>query len=253
MSQWDPVLYQSSHSFVWEHGRGLVELLAPRPGERILDVGCGTGQLTAEIAKAGAHVLGTDNSPAMVAQARANFPQVKFQEADVRALPFQREFDAIFSNAMLHWVKEADDAAAAMSDALQQGGRVVLEFGGQGNTRALLDAVFAAQETLGIERIHPWYYPSVGEYAAVLERHNFEVRYATLFDRPIALEGGESGLANWLDMFGKHFVAALEPEQKPDFVRLVEERGRPKLYRDGGWIMDYRRLRVMAVKHTGAT
>ena len=213
MSQWDPALYQASHSFVWEHGRGLVELLAPRPGERILDVGCGTGQLTAEIAKAGAHVVGIDSSPAMVAQARANFPQLRFEEADVRALPFRDEFDAVFSNAMLHWVKDADQAAAAMSGALQKGGRVVVEFGGQGNTRALLEAVFAAQETLGNERIHPWYYPSVGEYAGVLSVTHLEVRYAALFDRPITLEGGESGLANWLDMFGKHFVAALEPER----------------------------------------
>jgi trans-aconitate methyltransferase len=248
MSQWDATLYQSSHSFVWEHGRGLVELLAPRAGERILDIGCGTGQLTAEIATAGAHVLGIDNSPTMVAQAQANFPQLEFQQADVRALRFQGEFTAVFSNAVLHWVKEADDAAAVMSNALHQGGRVVLEFGGHGNTRALLAAVSAAQETLGVDRVHPWYYPSVGEYAGVLERHDFEVRYATLFDRPIALEGGESGLANWLDMFGKHFVASMGPERKQDFVRLVEERARPALYRDGGWTMDYRRLRVMAVK-----
>jgi trans-aconitate methyltransferase len=248
MSQWDPSLYQASHSFVWERGRGLVELLAPQPGERILDVGCGTGQLTAEIANAGAEVVGVDSSMAMVAQSRANFPQMQFAEADVRALAFQAEFDAIFSNAVLHWVKEADQAAAAMSRALKPGGRVVLEFGGHGNTQALLDAVFAVQESLGVARSHPWYYPTVGEYAAVLERHGFEVRFATLFDRPIALEGGESGLANWLDMFGNHFVAAFDPERKQDFVRLVEERARPKLHKDGGWIMDYRRLRVMAVQ-----
>jgi trans-aconitate methyltransferase len=248
MSQWDPALYQSSHSFVWEHGRGLVELLAPRPGERVLDIGCGTGQLTAEIAKTGARVLGMDSAPAMVEQARANFPGLEFQQGDVRALPFEREFDAVFSNAMLHWVKEADEAAAAMSNALRKDGRVVVEFGGQGNTRALLEAVFAAQEKLGSERSHPWYYPGVGEYAGVLERHHLEVRYATLFDRPIVLEGGENGLANWLDMFGTHFVVAMEPARRREFVRLVEERARPKLYRDSGWTMDYRRLRVMAVR-----
>jgi trans-aconitate 2-methyltransferase len=242
MSQWDPALYQSSHSFVWERGRGLVELLAPRAGGRILDVGCGTGQLTAEIARAGAEVVGVDSSEAMIDQARTNFPDIGFEQVDVRSLPFREEFDAVFSNAVLHWVKDADDAAAAMSRALKQGGRLVVEFGGHGNTQALLDAVFAAQEKLGRARFHPWYFPRIAEYAVVLERNGLEVRYATLFDRPIALEGGEQGLANWLDMFGKPFQAG------PDFIRLVEEYARPKLYRDGEWTIDYRRLRVMAVK-----
>jgi trans-aconitate methyltransferase len=239
MSQWDPGLYQSSHSFVWERGRGLVELLAPKPGERILDVGCGTGQLTAEIANAGAEVQGVDSSAAMVEQARVNFPKLRFAEADVRGLTFQNEFDGVFSNAVLHWVKEADQAAAAMSRALKKGGRVVLEFGGHGNTRALLEAV---------SQPNPWYYPSIGEYASVLEHNGLEVLFATLFERPIALDGGESGLANWLEMFGKHWVSAMEPERKQEFLRQVEDRARPMLYKDGGWTMDYRRLRVMAVK-----
>jgi trans-aconitate 2-methyltransferase len=242
VSQWDPALYQSSHSFVWERGRGLVQLLAPRAGERILDVGCGTGQLTAEIAQAGAQVVGVDSSAAMIDQARANFPDMRFEQADVRSLSFREEFDAVFSNAVLHWVKKADEAAAAMSRALKPGGRLVVEFGGHGNTQALLGAVFAAQDKLGRERFHPWYYPGIAEYAAVLERNGLEVRYATLFDRPIALEGGEQGLEKWLDMFGKPFQAG------PDFVRLVEDHARAKLYRDGGWTMDYRRLRAMAVK-----
>jgi trans-aconitate 2-methyltransferase len=217
-------------------------LLAPQPGEHILDVGCGTGQLTAEIARAGAYVVGIDQSDAMVEQARANFPALRFEQADVRSLTFHSEFDAVFSNAVLHWVKEAGEAAAAMNRALKPGGRLVVEFGGRRNTQALLEAVFAAQDSLGLPRFHPWYYPGIAEFSAVLERHGFEVLYASLFDRPIALEGGESGLAKWLEMFGKPF----QPE--PGFVRLVEEHARPKLYRDGGWIMDYRRLRMMAVR-----
>src|ERR1051326_1309588 len=114
MSQWDPSLYQSSHSFVWEHARGLVELLSPQGGERILDVGCGTGQLTAEIARTGAQVLGIDSSAAMIEEARSNFPGLRFERIDVRELAFQDAFDSIFSNAVLHWVREAEVAVAGM-------------------------------------------------------------------------------------------------------------------------------------------
>jgi trans-aconitate methyltransferase len=248
MGEWNPALYESRHSFVWERGRELVEMLAPRAGERILDVGCGTGQLTGELAAWGAEVVGIDNSRAMIEQARANFPRLRFEEADVRELAFREEFDGVFSNAALHWVREADGAAAAMSAALKGGGRMAVEFGGRGNTRALVRAAAAALEALGVEPVEPWYYPGVAEYAAVLERHGLEVQYAALFERPIALEGGAGGLASWLEMFGRPFLAALEPGRGAEFVRLVEEQARPALFRDGNWTMDYRRLRVMAVK-----
>src|SRR5689334_16737071 len=212
MSPWDPELYQASHSFVWERGRGVVDLLAPQPGERILDIGCGTGQLTAEIAKTGAQVAGVDSSPAMIDQARTNFPEIRFEQADVRSLRFQEEFDAVFSNAVLHWVKEADVAAAAISRALRKGGRMVVEFGGHGNTQALLEALFAAQDDFGVPRYHPWYYPSIAEYAQLLEHNTLEVRFATLFDRPIELEGGEQGLVNWIEMFCKPMLSAVPPQ-----------------------------------------
>jgi len=248
VNEWNPALYQGSHAFVYEHGRGLVELLAPRPGERILDAGCGTGQLTKEIAESGAEVRGVDNSPRMVEQARKNYPEIEFRQADVRELPFENEFDAVFSNAVLHWVKDAERAAAAIAGALKPGGRFVAEFGGYGNTRAFLRAIWSAMEGLGCERVHPWYYPTVGEYATVLERQGFQVRFATLFDRPIALEGGENGLARWIEMFGGPFLMAVGEERKPELIRRTDEKARPLLYADGGWTMDYRRLRVVAVK-----
>src|SRR5690349_16305400 len=112
MNAWNPALYESGHAFVFQHGRALVELLAPQPGEQILDVGCGTGQLTNEIAQSGAQVRGIDNSAAMIEQAAKNYPEIAFRQGDVRELPFQNEFDAVFSNAVLHWVKDAEGAAA---------------------------------------------------------------------------------------------------------------------------------------------
>jgi len=248
MSDWNADLYESRHSFVWERARELVALLAPQDGERILDVGCGTGQLTAELAQAGSRVLGIDSSPAMIEQARKNFPRIEFRVADVRTMEFHNEFDAVFSNAVLHWVKEADAAAAAIGRALAPGGRFVAEFGGLGNIRLLMGAVFATLESLGLERVEPWYFPGVGEYARLLERHGFEVRYAALLDRPTPLEGGESGMANWIEMFGRPFLDAIDPARKDEIVRGVVERARPALCHDGQWTADYRRLRVAAVK-----
>jgi SAM-dependent methyltransferase len=248
---WNAALYQDRHSFVWEFGRDLLALLDPQPGECVLDVGCGTGQLTAEIARAGADVTGIDNSAAMVAEARANFPAIRFEIQDVCSLPYYGEFDAIFSNAVLHWVTRAADAVAAMSRGLKPGGRLVVELGGRGNIAALISASDLALRTLGVsnpERYHPWFYPSVGEYAALLERHGFEVAFAALFDRPTPLEGGDEAIPNWLRMFGSRLVEPLAPEQMPEYLRLAREFAAPALLRDGGWTADYRRLRIAARK-----
>ncbi len=250
-SDWNPSLYQSSHAFVWEYGKELVGLLAPKAGERILDIGCGTGQLTAEIARAGAEVVGIDSSPAMIDQARGNFPDLQFEVADVSVIAYREQFDAVFSNAVLHWVREADAAASAIARALKPGGRFVAEFGGRGNTRALLDAVYRSMEELGIaepEKHNPWFYPAIGEYAALLERHGIEVNFAALFDRPTALEGAERGLANWLGMFCARLTAAVPDEQREKFERLVERHAAPQLWREGKWWIDYRRLRVVGRK-----
>lgn len=250
-ARWNPELYQSSHSFVWERGRDLLVLLAPQPGERILDAGCGTGQLTAEIARSGAEVIGIDKSGAMIRQARANFPEIQFEIADVAAMNFEEEFDAVFSNAALHWVLEAERAAAGISRALRPGGRFVAEFGGRGNTQTLLNAVYEALISLGIsnpERLSPWHYSGIAEYAGLLERNGLEVTYAALFDRPTALGDGEAGLAKWLDMFCGVFLDAVGPGRREEFKRKVSTLAAPRLLREGIWTLDYRRLRVAAVR-----
>jgi len=247
-TDWNPGLYESSHSFVWEYGRDLVGLLAPQPGERILDVGCGTGRLTGEIARSGAQAVGIDSSPAMIAQALESFPALQFEVQDVCAMPFRAEFDAVFSNAALHWVLRAGDAARSMAEALKPGGRLVAELGGHGNIRTLMEAVRLALESkIGAapEFRNPWFFPGIAEYAAILEQHSLEVTFATLFDRPTALEGGAQGLANWLAMFGGPIAAETED---PAFVQLVERFAAPHLLRDGVWSVDYRRLRLVARK-----
>jgi trans-aconitate methyltransferase len=245
-NSWDAEQYEGKHSFVWRLGAGVIELLAPQPGERILDLGCGTGQLTADIAKHCAQVIGLDNSANMIGQARQNYPGLTFVLNDAANFHFEEPFDAVFSNAALHWVKNADAAADSIARALRPGGRFVAEFGGHDNTRSILDALRAVLGTEADARC-PWYYPSIGEYASVLERHGLEVRHAELFDRLTPLEG-KTGMEDWLRMFCGKFFEHMPAEDASAKMREVVGLLRPARYSDGVWSVDYRRLRVVAVR-----
>lgn len=246
---WQPDLYQNKHSFVWQLGQGILDLLNPRPGETILDLGCGTGQLTQAIAHRGASVIGLDADPAMITEAHKNFPDLTFQVADARTFELPNPVDAIFSNATLHWIDDPVAVATRMWAALKPGGRLAVEFGGQGNIATVLVAIAAAREILGYGAAPPstWYFPTIGEYASLLESQGFEVQFANLSDRPTRLEG-ESGLSSWLQMFAGHFWADLPSNQQKQLLQATEAQARPQLYRNGQWWADYRRIRVLASK-----
>ena len=245
---WAPDAYQAKAGFVSNLGRDLIGLLNPRPGERVLDLGCGTGQLSAEIAALGAQVLGVDASPEMVEAARRAQPALEFALGDGQRLEYGAEFDAVFSNAALHWMPDADAVVRGVSRALRPRGRFVAEFGGKGCVATIAEA--AAHE-LGARGCDPrafprWYFPDVLEYASVLARAGFEPRLLHLFERPTPLEG-EQGLADWLGIFMTAARAELA-ERWPGFLRDVVERCRPRLYRDGVWSVDYVRLRLLATR-----
>ncbi len=243
---WDPQRYLDRHGFIIQRGAALLDLLDPQPGERILDLGCGTGDLARAIADRGAGVVGVDASAAMVASARERFPGLDFRQADAAALPFHGEFDAVFSHAALHWVTRAADAAAGMRRALRPGGRLVAEFGGFRNCAALETAFARALAAAGGPAYRsPWLFPRLPEYAGLLEQRGFTVRAAWYFELPTRLEG-EDGLRQWVWQFLPGYLEALEAPAREALFEAMEGALRPAFWRDGAWWADYRRLRLVA-------
>jgi trans-aconitate methyltransferase len=247
-NNWNPTLYEGQHDFVWKYGEDLLKILSPQPGERILDIGCGTGQLTAQIADADTIVIGIDAVPAMIEKAQANYPHLKFAVADARSFQLNTQFDAVFSNATLHWIPEADAVINSIHQALKPQGRFVAEFGGKGNVKAITNALSIATEEIGTSMQNPWYFPSIADYATRLEKHGFEVIYAVLFNRPTQLTDGDAGLRNWLKMFASRFLPESIEQQNQVFDR-VEQLLQPMLYRNGIWTADYHRIRVVAIRN----
>ena len=248
-NDWNASLYDQKFAFVSAYGKDIVVLLNPQPGETILDIGCGTGQLVQEIAASGAHVVGIDSSASMIESARKTFPEGEFLVADATSFSFPTRFDAVFSNATLHWVTDAERAVQNIVTALKPGGRFVAEFGGKGNVAHIVTAIQQAiWETLHTQVDAGWYFPSIGEYATLLERHGLAVDTAILFDRPTPLADGERGLHSWMQMFATAMLRSVPTEVQSVIVEKVEEQLRPLLFQHGQWIADYRRLRIVAHK-----
>ena len=239
---WNATGYQEEFSYVWQSADSLLSQLSPQPSERIIDLGCGTGQLTAQIAESGADVIGLDSDAAMIEQAQRNYPSVSFRVADAANFQIATPVDAVFSNAALHWVTEATAAAQCMADALKPGGRLVAEFGGSGNVQTIISALEAVSDR---KNLNPWYFPNIAEYAAVLENVGLEVTYATLFNRPTPL--GETGLSGWLQMFSQRFFSHLSQQEWQKIVKETEIAA-SELRQDNEWVADYRRIRVIARK-----
>jgi SAM-dependent methyltransferase len=224
----------------------VVHLLAPRPGERILDLGCGDGVLAAKLAEMGCKVIGVDASEMQVAAARKLGVDARVMAGE--ALQFRDEFDAVFSNAALHWMLRPEEVIAGVWHALRRGGRFVAEMGGHGNVEMIQAALVDALDRRGIngESFVPWFFPTIEDYSARLRKAGFVVSYISLFPRPTPLPGD---VTSWLESFAEDFLSALPAAERPAYIEAVREALRPKLCdANGNWTADYVRLRFAAQK-----
>lgn len=241
---WSADRYAQNARFVSELGADILTWLAPGPGERILDLGCGDGVLSLKLVEAGAHVVGVDTSPSLLEAARARGLDARFMDA--QDLAFEAEFDAVFSNAALHWMTRSEDVAAGVRRALKPGGRFVAEFGGHGNIAAIVTALRALAPAQGLDpRLAAgWYYPTAEEYGALLERQGFAVERIALQPRPTRLP---TGLRGWLATFRQDYFDALPPPSRAAMIDALESLLAPALRDSAGhWTADYVRLKVCA-------
>jgi trans-aconitate methyltransferase len=244
--RWSAEGYATNARFVAELGAPVVELLAPVPGEAILDLGCGDGHLTERLVALGCEVVGVDASPELVAAARSRGLDVRLQDAQALDLP--ERFDAVFSNAALHWMKDAGAVIAGVHRHLRPGGRFVGEMGGHGNVAAIVTALVAVLARRGIDArpLHPWHFPTAGAWRALLEQQGFTVESVALIPRPTPLP---TGMAGWLQTFAAPFLRALPAGEREsataEAVALLEPALRDPT---GAWTADYVRLRFRAVR-----
>jgi trans-aconitate methyltransferase len=244
--RWDPERYHRNASFVAELGAPLIDLLAPRPGERILDLGCGHGTLTEKLVAAGSAVIGVDASGEQVAAARAR--GLDAHVADGHALAFAAEFDAVLSNAALHWMTRPDAVIDGVWRALKPGGRFVGEMGGAGNVQRVKAALTAALARRGLDAAaaDPWYFPTPEDYAGRLAARGFRVEEIALIERPTPIPGR---LADWLETFAEPFLFQVAEDGRPALIAEVEAALADQLSDgEGRWVVDYVRLRFVATK-----
>jgi trans-aconitate methyltransferase len=247
--KWNATLYDNKHSFVAKYGEDVLGWLAPKKGEHIIDVGCGTGTLTEKIAEAGAVVTGIDASPEMISKAKQAYNNIEFFVRDATDFSFDKPFDAAFSNATFHWIKDQQQLLQCIYNNLKIGGRLVYEMGAKHNVESIHNAVKEVLIEEGFEantRIEVNYFASAAEQATMLENVGFTVSNIIQFDRPTELVG-EDGMRNWIIQFGQSFFKNI-PAEKVEIildkaVAILKETN----YENGKWYADYKRLRVKAI------
>ena len=247
--QWDASKYTEDFSFVHQYGAGVIELLELSDGMTVLDLGCGNGALTDRLAHMGVNAIGLDASPELLRVAKDAYPDLTFILADATDFELSQRVDAVFSNAVFHWIDRDKQPALlkCVFRALKPQGQFAFEFGGMGNNQRIHSALAAAFAEHGLSYAVPFYFPSIGEYAALLEQAGFKVVCALLFDRPTALKG-ENGMEDWIRMFVKRPFEGIDPARREALIHSAASRLRGDLCCHGVWYADYVRLRCKAIR-----
>lgn len=249
--KWDADKYTKDFGFVHQYGNDVIELIDNKSGNTILDLGCGNGALTKQLSDKGFSVMGIDASNELLEIARNNYPEIEFIQADATDFKIENPVDIVFSNAVFHWINKDRQGAmlSCVYDALNKGGQFVFEFGGEGNNALIHDALNERFAEYGFDYKMPFYFPSIGEYATLLERSGFKVEFALTFDRFTELKG-EDGLKNWIEMFNLTPFSIIDDDTiKEEMINKAVAKLKDKLYKDDKWHADYVRLRVKAVKN----
>ena len=246
-TQWDPVGYDQNARFVSDLGEPVLQLMNPKAGEMVLDLGCGDGELTLKLMDAGCHVIAVDSSPAMVESSLAK--GINARVMDGQHLEFEGAFDAVFSNAALHWMTQPREVIAGVKRVLKPTGRFVAEMGGQGNVVSVLAALTKVRQRRGLAPVNPWYFPSVEEYRQLLEEAGFHVPVIQLIPRPTVLPGK---LRGWLETFAGSFLSTEGAGREEMIAEVTKDLASTLCDDSGKWTVDYVRLRFVACKVASA-
>lgn len=240
---WNAREYTDDFQFVHRYGESVMELLTAPEGSLVIDLGCGNGALTQKLQERGYRVIGLDASADMLAQARKLHPELTFAQADAVTFSLDRKADAVFSNAVFHWIDDQEGLIANLAENIRPGGELVFEFGGKGCAETVHAALERAFRKRGYVYPRTFYFPTIGEYAPMLERNGFRVEYAVLFDR---FTEQTNGVAEWISMFDRQAFAGVPEPEWDGIIQEAAEDCRSRLYVDGKWYVDYVRIRMRA-------
>lgn len=244
--EWNAALYDNKHDFVSEYGKGLLEFVPENKRQHILDLGCGTSILTAQLANLAGEVIGVDHSKNMIEKAQRQFSDIQFMVCDALALPFEKEFDVVFSNAVFHWISNHDALLNHIYKVLKPKGLLICEFGANGNIKTIENAFANACKGLGYDYKPKFNFPATKEFSKLLEKNGFVIDRIYDYDRPTPLKDGEQGLANWMKQFFASEFAVMPEDIQVTIIKKVQELTKETLWNGNEWIADYRRLRAIA-------